>query len=69
MDVEIAVIDADGWRSEIQLVENVTHLEHERGSPDNGWMASMEIDTEDGHVTITGDGFGLEVVGMEEGEQ
>jgi|APHM01.1.fsa_nt_gi hypothetical protein len=66
MYVEIAKIDIDGWRGEVHSFDGVTAFHHEREAPANDWTAAIYLQTETGEEKIVGDGYGLEVVVVEE---
>jgi len=62
MYVEVATVDADGWRGNIQSFENVSDFYHEREGPSNDWTARIHLTKQnEDEVEVVGDGYGLEI--------
>lgn len=66
MYVEIAEIDIDNMRSTVHSIDGVVAFDHERECPENDYTATMHITLENGSKTITGRGYGLETVKVEQ---
>ena len=72
MIVEIAEIDIDGLRSNTHEIGAVRSFSHERECEENDWTATITLmvgggeGTVEEEQTISGRGYGLEVVRVEE---
>mgnify|MGYP007091091080 CR=1 FL=1 len=66
MHVKISEIDIDAMRSTKHELENIESLNHKQGNPENNQPAEITAVTTDGdETTITGRGYGLDVVTVE----
>ena len=63
MYVKIAEIDIDTMRSTKHELENIESLNHEQENPEKNQPATITAVTTDGsETTITGKGYGLDIV-------